>query len=225
MADVSIRNDLLQKIWRGVDPFAGFPTNLYHPDPQGWGSTHPYLVEGVHQMRPRIAAEVGVWKGSSTKVMATEMKRLGLDGVFISIDTWLGAWDHWNNPEWFPSLAIEHGQPMIMRTFMANMVEAGLQDIVLPLPLDSVNASEVFRHYDIELDLLHLDGGHDYQAVASDLNVWWPRLRPGGLLIGDDYVQSGEWPGLRKAFDEFFGERGLGDFEFGAGKMRIRKPL
>lgn len=220
----SVRDGLLQQIWAGKDPFTGFPTNLYRPDGQGWGSTHPYLVEGIRSIRPKIAAEVGVWKGASTIVMANEMKKFGEPCAFISIDTWLGAWDHWDNPAWHPSLAIEHGQPMIMRTFMANIVDADLSDVVLPLPLDSINASEVLKNRGIYLDLLHLDGGHDYQAVASDLAVWWPRIRPGGLLIGDDYMQTGEWPGVREAFDEFFGRLSI-SFEHGAGKCRVFKPL
>lgn len=224
MSDNSVRDRLISRIWGAKDPFVGFPTDLYRLDGQGWGSTHPYLIEGIHSIRPKIAAEVGVWKGASTMVMATEMKKLGHPCAFISIDTWLGAWDHWNEPKWFQSLAIEHGQPMIMRTFMANIVEAGLQNIVVPLPLDSVNASEVLRCHDVMLDLLHLDGGHDYRAVITDLTVWWPRIRPGGLLIGDDYTQTGEWPGLQKAFDEFFGDLGIA-FEHGYGKCRVFKPV
>ena len=31
------------------------------------------------------------------------------------------------------------------------------------------------------------DALHTYEAVLADLRAWWPRLRRGGLLSGDDY--------------------------------------
>lgn len=39
----------------------------------------------------------------------------------------------------------------------------------------------------IEFDWIFIDAGHDYQNAKSDLEAWWPKLRPGGLFTGDDY--------------------------------------
>jgi len=54
------------------------------------------------------------------------------------------------------------------------------------LPLDSVNAAEILCINGVCVDLIHIDGGHDFRSVVTDLTVWWPRLRGGGILIGDD---------------------------------------
>ena len=89
---------------------------------------------------------------------------------------------------------------------------------------ESLNAAALLRGRGISLDLLHLGAGHDEAAVAADLTAWWPLIRPGGLLIGDDYLHDGQWPGVLAAFDAFFGARGLTPFEFGDSKCRIRKP-
>ena len=36
-------------------------------------------------------------------------------------------------------------------------------------------------------DWIYVDALHTYDAVLADLRAWWPKLRPGGLLSGDDY--------------------------------------
>jgi predicted O-methyltransferase YrrM len=211
---------LLDKVWRGQDPFLNYPSRLYRQDQQGWGSTHRYLTDAIERLRPSVVVEVGVWKGASVISLASKMKEMSLDGVVIAVDTWLGAWDHWTNDEWFAHLNFSHGFPALYHTFAANIVGEGLQDHVLPLPLDSVNAAHVLRHHQVQADVVHIDGGHDYHAVTADLREWWPMIRPRGVLIGDDYPH---WPEVKKAFDDFFGNRGKVPFEVDPPKCRIFK--
>ena len=62
------------------------------------------------------------------------------------------------------------------------------------------------------LDFVYIDARHDYESVREDLGLWWPRLRPGAIIAGHDYVE-GEFPegtfGVRRAVDEFARERGV----------------
>ena len=37
-------------------------------------------------------------------------------------------------------------------------------------------------------DFICIDAGHEYENVARDLEVWWPKLKVGGMLAGDDFV-------------------------------------
>jgi len=37
------------------------------------------------------------------------------------------------------------------------------------------------------MDWVYLDALHTYDALKSDLHAWYPKLRPGGLMSGDDY--------------------------------------
>jgi len=218
-----MRSEIIKKLWRGNDPFNDFPTDRYALDTQGWGSEHHYLVEAMDMIRPHIVVEIGVWKGGSSLTMARRMQDLGLDSVVISIDTWLGSWEHWQNDEWFNLLVIKHGRPALMDIFMNNAIQLGLKDYIIPLPLDSLNAVRVLRHFNIYPDVVHIDGGHDYDAVHADLRLWWDMINPGGLLIGDNYDPAGGWPDVKRAFDDFFGALGLAPFEFGDNKCRIRK--
>jgi hypothetical protein len=62
------------------------------------------------------------------------------------------------------------------------------------------------------LDFVYLDARHDRASVAEDLAEWFPRLRPGAVFAGHDYIDgifvNGEF-GVRSAVDGFFGARGL----------------
>ncbi len=218
-----VRPEVIKKLWRGNDPFDDFPADRYTLDTQGWGSEHSYLAEAIDMIRPRIVVEVGVWKGGSSLTMARRMKDLDLDAVVISIDTWLGSWEHWQNDDWFSLLGLKHGHTALMGVFLNNVIQLDFKDYIIPLPLDSLNAVRVLNHFNIRPDVVHIDGGHDYDAVSADLRVWWEMLNPGGLLIGDDYDPGGGWPDVKRAFDEFFGARGLTPFEHGGNKCRIRK--
>ncbi len=39
---------------------------------------------------------------------------------------------------------------------------------------------------DGSLDYVYIDGNHQSLFVQKDMNAWWPKLKPGGLLLGDD---------------------------------------
>jgi len=205
----------MAKLHRQNDPWSGIilpggPTRI-----QGWNSGHPWLQEAIAEIRPRIVVEIGVWKGGSVAQMALKMAELGLDSVVIAVDTWLGSSEHWTSEEWSKDL------PWLYHTFLENIGNAGLKGFVVPLRLDSLNAARLLRLLEIRPNLIHLDAGHDYRSLISDLSVWWPLLEPGGLYLGDDYhTVGGNWPEVKQATDDFF----YGwEIESTNGKCRVRK--
>ena len=58
------------------------------------------------------------------------------------------------------------------------------------------------------LDFIYVDASHLYADVRADLEAWWPKLKHGGLMAGDDYF-NGYVPlakytfGVKDAVDEF----------------------
>lgn len=219
------RDALIKSIYRGRDPFAGMPEGLYAVDKRGWNSQHPILSQAATRCNPIVIVEIGVWKGGSVITMAEAIKKAGIDGVVVAVDTWLGSWEHWFVDDYFRDLALDHGYPCLNRVFMNNIMAAGLTDYVLPIPLDSLNASHALWKFGVVPDVIHLDGCHDYEAVIADIGVWWHRLKRGGLFIGDDYNvgEGAGWQGVRKAFDEFFGKLGITQVENANGKCWITK--
>jgi Methyltransferase domain len=55
------------------------------------------------------------------------------------------------------------------------------------------------------LDWVYIDGNHTYECVLEDLRSWYPKVRPGGLLAGDDYDRPDGWwdDGVTKAVQDF----------------------
>ena len=52
------------------------------------------------------------------------------------------------------------------------------------------------------------DADHSYRGCLADLAAWVPCVKPGGLIIGDDYGHP-RYPGVARAWDEFEQARGL----------------
>src|ERR1700744_5763069 len=109
----ALRTMVIDRIYRGHDPFVGFPEGLYVQDMQGWQSQHPILRTAAARRNPILIVEIGVWKGGSTITMADTIRKNEADGVVIAVDTWLGSWEHWLNDGWFSALGGDHGYPTL----------------------------------------------------------------------------------------------------------------
>lgn len=172
-------------------------------DLTGWSVVPEFFEKYLEKADASTVVEVGVWKGLSTAQMAKWLKRKKR-GVMISIDTFLGAPEMWtasavSGADPSRSLLLEHGFPSIYKTFLSNMQHEQLTDVVVPLPLPSKLASVVLKRLNVTADLIHVDAAHEYGSVKEDIHAWWPFVRGGGILLGDDW----SWTGVQKAVKEF----------------------
>jgi len=49
------------------------------------------------------------------------------------------------------------------------------------------SANAVKRIPDTSLDFVYIDGNHLYKWVKRDMELWYPKLKNGGILCGHDY--------------------------------------
>ena len=54
---------------------------------------------------------------------------------------------------------------------------------------------------DESIDFLFIDADHSYEAVKKDLELWYPKVKHGGVISGHDYTEP---CGVKMAVDAFF---------------------
>jgi len=73
------------------------------------------------------------------------------------------------------------------------------------LHMVSSDAAKKFK--DNELDFIYIDANHSYEGCKKDIELWYPKMRAGGVFAGHDYLHDGEYNhgtfGVKGAVDEF----------------------
>lgn len=123
--------------------------------------------------------EVGVWQGRSLCYLAEAARESGKRIHIYGVD-----------PFWaFPDQEI---------VCQRNLVIAGVRDLVELVRKTSVDAAVEING---PLDFVFIDGDHTEPAVRQDIDLWWPKVRRGGVLAGHDYTDALHSPGVRSAVD------------------------
>lgn len=174
-------------------------TNDYDYDPSGWGGTHDIFDRLVRLVRPRLAIEVGTWKGRSALHTADCLERDAPDCQLICIDTWLGATE-FVGAGGKRDLMSHIGYPRVYYQFLRNVLERRQTSRIVPFPQSSTNALRYLHGRDVLAQLIYIDASHEYQDVALDISDAFGILDAGGIMFGDDYCDH--WWGVKRAVDE-----------------------
>lgn len=161
----------------------------------GWFSYRGVYEQAVREAPdPARFVEVGCWKGRSTAFLAVEIINSGKVIGLWCVDTWLGSAEkkHQDDP------AVING--MLYKEFRRNLapIDTRSDFYIVEIRTPSVQAAATFEN--ASLDFVMIDAAHDYDNVLADLTAWWPKIKPGGVMAGDDYHFSG----VNKAVNEFF---------------------
>jgi hypothetical protein len=167
----------------------------------GWFSFRALYQQAVREARDGAHfVEVGSWKGRSAAFMAVEILRSQKKIRFDCIDTWKGSDEpkHRSDPD------VRAGT--LFSTFLRNIAPIRSHLNVIRQP--SVSAAAEYS--DLSLDFVFIDAAHDYQSVKNDIAAWWPKVRVGGALAGDDYNKREVAKAVRDSFLEHEMVQGTG---------------
>lgn len=147
------------------------------------------LASVVLEKRPDICVEIGVFAGKSLVSTAMALDHVG-SGKVWGIDSWCKADccvdENAQNKEWWSK---EVDLEAIFIEAMRHLNENGLLN----------KRAELIRQSSVDawkgwpgntshpIDLLHIDGNHSEWASCTDVVLWLPYLKPGGVLFMDDY--------------------------------------
>ena len=141
--------------------------------------------------------EIGAWMGRSTSFMAIEIKNSKKNIKFDTIDTFKGS----PSEQIHLNIAKEYGGN-VYNKFIENMTKYNLLNAVNPIIGDSVEVSN--KYEDGSLDFIFIDGDHLYESVKQDIMAWLPKLKPDGIMAGDDY---NVFDGVTNAVNELLGSQ------------------
>ena len=156
---------------------------LNSTDYRGWSTRYKegnILYNICRELKPKVVLELGTFHGFSSAYFLSAIKDNSY-GFLYSVDS-----------------EIKHIE--IARTHLSNiskdfeLIEAFSADQRLsPMP----HVPEL--SWDKPIDLLFIDGAHDFKSVIADLNKFVPFVSNGGLILCHDYDHE-----CKKAIDSYF---------------------
>ena len=60
---------------------------------------------------------------------------------------------------------------------------------------------------DNSLDLVWIDASHEYEFVSKDIEMWYKKIKPGGILSGHDWHYPPDDYAVRRAVIDFAKEK------------------
>lgn len=146
------------------------------------GFMHPDELDALMELAcNKDVLEIGSYKGSSARWMACVARSV------MCVDTFK---------------ACDNGQDQTGDTLAAFLKATERFKNVIYFQVSSKDAADLVL-IDNQFDLIFLDAMHTYEDVKSDIQMWWPRLRSGGVMAFHDYGHD-DFPGVKKAVDEWF---------------------
>lgn len=145
------------------------------------------ILDALPKLTPSQWCEVGVFHGRSLAWLGVEVVNRGLPVTIHAVDSFAG----------WPGVA----QGEVLRaSFDQNMapLREHLNGQLRVWPYPSLEASKGFE--DESLDVVWIDADHEYEAVKADIEAWFPKLKPGGIMGGDDWLMRGVADAVHEAF-------------------------
>jgi predicted O-methyltransferase YrrM len=147
--------------------------------PSSWKGHEDFAAWLVDYMQPKVTVELGVDYGFSLFTLAKNNP-----GEVYGIDLFSGD-EHSGSKD---AEAQYNAVLGFKEKFGATNVTIIRDDF-----------NSVARAWDKQIDILHIDGLHTYEAVKQDFETWCSFMSPTGIILMHDVVA---WPGVHKYFSE-----------------------
>ena len=120
--------------------------------------------------------EVGVWRGENFKDFIAHNPE-----VAIAVDSWIDDGVISRND----SGATQERLDEVYNKFAEEMSSKSFVQIVKKYSIDAVKAFP-----DDYFDIIYIDADHTYNACLRDIIDWYPKVKKGGFLTGDDFRRN-----------------------------------
>lgn len=135
--------------------------------------------------------EIGSWQGRSTAFLGWAVKNSG-NGRLYAIDHFQG---NIGKEQYY--VRKKEDLSDLRQGFEFNINELGLSNIVNLLPMSNIKAAQKLGNPEIRF--LFIDGDHTKEGVEKDIELFFPFLVDGAIVIFDDFSRA--FPGAIQALD------------------------
>lgn len=155
-----------------------------------------------------VGAEIGVLFGDFSRDILSLW-----NGKLYMIDIWSSA-----HPDYLDSNNhIHYKKDLAIIKALENIKE--FEDRAIMIRATSKEASLLFQNE--SLDFIHIDANHSYEHTKEDIELWYPKVKDGGMISIHDYILYDDYAklpfeengkdklyrkslfGVNKAVDEF----------------------
>jgi MMP 1-O-methyltransferase len=145
-----------------------------------------------------VIVEIGSWRGKSTTCLGLGSKA----GKAV------------------PIYAVDRHTDGTFPEFQANVAGAGIEELVRPIRGLS---QEVVADFDEPIELLFIDGSHEYDLVKEDWDRWVPKVVEAGVVAMHDTTG---FPGVRRvAEEELYKSHTFKDVRFVFNTMTVGRKV
>ena len=135
--------------------------------------------------------EIGSWIGHSACLLATPLR--GESARLFAIDAFASATEDAFEAKKFSDF-LQRVAPRVPQRdlFERHIAQFGVKDKVVAVPYLSDLAVKHLPLGNDSVDLLFIDGGHTFDVVRKDIELYVPLVKPGGIVSFHDFNSSGD---------------------------------
>ncbi len=152
--------------------------------------------------------EVGCWLGRGTACFGARMREAEKDIQINVVDNFTGSTEEPCRTVQYKvlnQLDAEGKIDLVTEESFRELFAENMRATMTPAIMHEGDSAETAKKFDDNsLDAVYIDAGHDYQEVLGDIVAWLPKVKPGGVLCGDDY--GIDFKGVTEAVNQTFGK-------------------
>jgi hypothetical protein len=193
---------------------ANLPSHRFYPkriNPgfNNWLGHLPFARDLIGSIRPSTLVELGTHYGESYFGFCQSVVESGAQCTCYAVDTWKA-----DEQSGF------YGDEAFDDVKEYNDKHYSSFSNLLRMPFD-----QALTHFeDSSLHMLHIDGPHTYDAVAHDVWAWFPKLRPGGVMLLHDVEVRRNGFQVWRLWEELQAKFPTFTFRHHSGLGVLRKP-
>lgn len=171
----------------------------------------------IRTFRPRTYVEIGVYQGDTFYAAAETLEKEQIKSVAIGIDPWESPGEPQFEESDKKAYKLVHDELDRCRSFYKHCQIRTIRarSVDLPAIAPFADISEVLDG----IDLLFIDGNHEFASVKDDFETYYTLMRKNGVILFHDTFWKGKYGGPGQFLRElsqthpvlnFYHDRGLG---------------